>query len=116
MTRCRTYAESQVVELLRSRLQRSLDSREERPSRKESSCPHFRRQLRRIRLRSGSIRFLLFIAGLGGLLYGIDVGIIAGALPYLKDTSAVLDAQKLSFIVAAVLLGSVIAAFCRDAG
>jgi MFS family permease len=55
-----------------------------------------------------AIRFLLFIAGLGGLLYGIDVGIIAGVLPYLKDTSPFLDAQKLSFIVAAVLLGSVI--------
>ncbi len=33
-----------------------------------------------------SVRFLLFIAGLGGLLYGIDVGIIAGALPYLEAT------------------------------
>ena len=54
--------------------------------------------------RSGSIRFLLFIAGLGGLLYGIDVGIIAGALPYLEATSG-LDPQQLSFIVAAVLLG-----------
>ena len=54
-----------------------------------------------------SIRFLLFIAGLGGLLYGIDVGIIAGALPYLEATSG-LSAQQLSFIVAAVLLGSVI--------
>ena len=54
-----------------------------------------------------SVRFLLFIAGLGGLLYGIDVGIIAGALPYLEATSG-LTAQQLSFIVAAVLLGSVI--------
>ncbi|MGO9108194.1 MAG: MFS transporter [Thermoguttaceae bacterium] len=54
-----------------------------------------------------SIRFLLFIAGLGGLLYGIDVGIIAGALPYLEATSG-LDAQQLSFIVAAVLVGSVL--------
>ena len=54
-----------------------------------------------------SIRFLLFIAGLGGLLYGIDVGIIAGALPYLEATSG-LGAHELSYIVAAVLLGSVI--------
>jgi MFS family permease len=54
-----------------------------------------------------SIRFLLFIAGLGGLLYGIDVGIIAGALPYLNDTSG-FDSQQLSYIVAAVLLGSVL--------
>jgi sugar porter (SP) family MFS transporter len=53
------------------------------------------------------IRFLLFIAGLGGLLYGIDVGIIAGALPYLEATRN-FNSQQLSFIVAAVLLGSVL--------
>lgn len=52
-------------------------------------------------------RFLLLVAGLGGLLYGVDVGIIAGALPYLEATSG-LNAGQLSFIVAAVLLGSVI--------
>src|ERR1039457_3272 len=52
-------------------------------------------------------RFLLIVAGLGGLLYGVDVGIIAGALPYLQATSH-LNAGQLSFVVAAVLLGSVI--------
>lgn len=57
---------------------------------------------------------LLTTAGLGGLLYGIDVGIIAGALPYLeatfKDaaTGQSLSAGQLSTIVAAVLLGSVL--------
>ncbi len=50
--------------------------------------------------------FLLLVAGLGGLLYGIDVGIIGGALPYLEATSH-LNAAELSAIVAAVLLGSV---------
>lgn len=55
----------------------------------------------------GYNRFLLLVAGLGGLLYGVDVGIIAGALPYLEATSG-LSAGQLSFIVAAVLLGSVI--------
>jgi MFS family permease len=55
----------------------------------------------------GYNRFLLLVAGLGGLLYGVDVGIIAGALPYLEATSG-LNAQQLSFIVAAVLLGSVL--------
>src|SRR5579863_7043729 len=49
---------------------------------------------------------LLFVAGLGGLLYGIDVGIIGGALPYLQATSH-LTPSELSIIVAAVLLGSV---------
>jgi MFS family permease len=57
--------------------------------------------------KSGYNRFLLLVAGLGGLLYGVDVGIIAGALPYLEATSK-LNAGQLSFIVAAVLLGSVI--------
>jgi SP family myo-inositol transporter-like MFS transporter 13 len=52
-------------------------------------------------------RFLLVVAGLGGLLYGVDVGIIAGALPYLEATSG-LNAGQLSIVVAAVLLGSVI--------
>lgn len=52
-------------------------------------------------------RFLLLVAGLGGLLYGVDVGIIGGALPYLEATSG-LNAGQLSIIVAAVLLGSVI--------
>jgi MFS transporter, SP family, solute carrier family 2 (myo-inositol transporter), member 13 len=52
-------------------------------------------------------RLLLVIAGLGGLLYGIDVGIIQGALPYLSATSGFSPGQ-LSFVVAAVLLGSVI--------
>ncbi len=57
--------------------------------------------------RIGYNRFLLLVAGLGGLLYGVDVGIIGGALPYLEATSG-LNAGQLSIIVAAVLLGSVI--------
>ena len=58
-------------------------------------------------------RFLLIVAGLGGLLYGVDVGIIAGALPYLQATFGMssghlLTASQVSLVVAAVLLGSVI--------
>ena len=56
-------------------------------------------------------RFLLLVAGLGGLLFGVDVGIISGALPYLeatfKDAGHILTAGQSSFIVAAVLLGGV---------
>jgi len=51
--------------------------------------------------------FLLMVAGLGGLLYGVDVGIIGGALPYLEATSK-LTPGELSIIVAAVLLGTVV--------
>ena len=57
--------------------------------------------------KAGYNRFLLLVAGLGGLLYGVDVGIIAGAFPYLEATSD-LNAGQLSIVVAAVLLGSVI--------
>lgn len=51
--------------------------------------------------------YLMFMAGLGGLLYGIDVGVIAAALPYIEKTSTYTLGQ-LSGVVMAVLLGSVI--------
>ena len=47
-------------------------------------------------------RFLIFVAGLGGLLYGIDVGIITDALLYLDKTIS-LSVEQTSLIVAAVL-------------
>jgi Sugar (and other) transporter len=50
-------------------------------------------------------RFLIVIAGFGGLLYGIDVGIIAAALLYLSKTVSLTLGQT-SIIVAAVLGGS----------
>jgi hypothetical protein len=52
-------------------------------------------------------RMLLFVAGQGGLLFGVGVGIFAGALPYLEATSS-LNAGQLSFIVAAGLLSGAI--------
>ncbi len=59
-------------------------------------------------------KFLLFVAGLGGLLYGIDVGVIAGALPYLQATTDYTPAQY-SIVVAAVLLGSVLSSLFAGA-
>jgi MFS transporter, SP family, solute carrier family 2 (myo-inositol transporter), member 13 len=62
-------------------------------------------------------RFLLLVAGLGGLLYGIDIGIIDPALGYLGRTMSMTEENK-SVIVAAVLGGSmfasVIAGFFAD--
>jgi len=52
-------------------------------------------------------RLLLVEAGLGGLLYGAVVGLIAGALPYLQATSG-LNADQISYIVAASMLGAVL--------
>lgn len=52
-------------------------------------------------------QFIIFIGGLGGLLYGIDIGIISAALLYLGKTVNLSVAQT-SIIVAAVLGGSMI--------
>jgi len=61
--------------------------------------------------------FLMIVAGLGGLLYGIDIGIIDPALGYLGQTMSMTEENK-SIIVAAVLGGSmfasVIAGFFAD--
>ncbi len=66
---------------------------------------------------AGYNRFLLLVAGLGGLLYGIDIGIIDPALGYLGQTISMTEENK-SIIVAAVLGGSmfasVIAGFFAD--
>ena len=51
--------------------------------------------------------YLMVMAGLGGLLYGIDVGVIAAALPYIEQTAGY-SPQALSLVVAAVLAGSVL--------
>jgi MFS family permease len=67
--------------------------------------------------KAGYNRFLLLVAGLGGLLYGIDIGVIDPALPYL-NRAIKLTEQQTSYIVAAVLagslLGSVIAGLFAD--
>ncbi|MEI6675482.1 MAG: MFS transporter [Verrucomicrobiota bacterium] len=67
--------------------------------------------------KSPAVWFLLFIAGMGGLLYGIDIGVIDPALPYLNKAIRLTE-QQTSYIVAAVLagslLGSVVAGFLAD--
>ncbi|MGH8855187.1 MAG: MFS transporter, partial [Telluria sp.] len=61
--------------------------------------------------------FLAAVCGLGGLLYGIDIGIIDPALPYLHRATSLTEGQ-LSLVVAAVMggsiLGSVVAGMLAD--
>ncbi len=54
-----------------------------------------------------SVKYILSIAGLGGLLYGIDFGVIAAASPYIKALGIYTDSE-LSWIVGAVLFGGII--------
>ena len=51
--------------------------------------------------------FLTTICGLGGLLYGVDIGIIDPALPYLHRATSLTEGQ-LSLVVAAVMAGSIL--------
>jgi len=53
-------------------------------------------------------KFLLLIGGLGGLLYGIDFGVIAVSMPYIKALAIYTDAQ-VSWIVGGVMFGGILA-------
>lgn len=57
--------------------------------------------------RQANLTLLLAIAGLGGLLYGVDFGVIAAAEPYMKAMGVMSDA-RISYIVGAVLLGGIL--------
>ena len=52
--------------------------------------------------------FLLAVGGLGGLLYGIDFGVIAVSMPYIKVLKIYSDAE-VSWIVGGVMFGGIIA-------
>lgn len=54
------------------------------------------------------VRFLLMVGGLGGLLYGIDCGVIAVSMPYIKALHIYTDAE-VSRIVGGVLFGGILA-------
>jgi sugar porter (SP) family MFS transporter len=57
---------------------------------------------------------LLFIAGMGGFLYGYDIGIIGAALLYLDKTIRLSIAQE-SLVVAAVLAGGTVSSLVAGA-
>lgn len=52
--------------------------------------------------------YIMLFAGVGGMLYGYDIGVISGALPFMQQEIA-LSTVQLSMIVAAVLGGGSIA-------
>ena len=57
---------------------------------------------------SRTILFILTMAGLGGLLYGVDFGVIAAAEPYLMALG-LYSGTKVSLVVGAVLVGGLLA-------
>ena len=61
-----------------------------------------------------STRYLLTMAGLGGLLYGIDFGVIAASMPYIRALKIFTEAQ-VSWIVGAVMFGGLLASLTAGA-
>jgi len=57
---------------------------------------------------AGYRNFLVAVAGLGALLYGMNIGVIAAALPHMAATIQ-MSVTQTSFIVAAVLAGGMLA-------
>lgn len=51
--------------------------------------------------------FVIACAGLGGILYGYDIGVISGALLFVQKTIP-MDDQQMGFIVGAVLTGGLV--------
>ena len=54
-----------------------------------------------------SVKFILFLGGLGGLLCGIDFGIIAVSIPYIRALKLYTDLQ-VGWIVGGVMLGGIV--------
>ncbi|WP_262157117.1 MFS transporter, partial [Escherichia coli] len=53
--------------------------------------------------------FVCFLAALAGLLFGLDIGVIAGALPFITD-HFVLTSRLQEWVVSSMMLGAAIGA------
>lgn len=53
--------------------------------------------------------FRLFLAALAGLLFGLDIGVIAGALPFITDTFHITSSQQ-EWVVSSMMFGAAVGA------
>jgi MFS transporter, SP family, arabinose:H+ symporter len=63
------------------------------------------REIKAARMR----KFVSFAAGMAGLLFGLDIGVISGALPFIT-TSFALTSQQQEWVVSAMMLGAALGA------
>src|SRR5882672_9530316 len=68
-------------------------------------------------VRRGFIWRVSFIAGLGGILYGFDMGIIAAALIFVRDTfklSTHMEEVVVSVVLVGAMLGAIVGGTVAD--
>jgi SP family galactose:H+ symporter-like MFS transporter len=53
--------------------------------------------------------FVCFLAALAGLLFGLDIGVIAGALPFIADTFHITSSQQ-EWVVSSMMFGAAVGA------
>ncbi|MGG5414948.1 sugar porter family MFS transporter [Edwardsiella tarda] len=67
-----------------------------------SATPHARSN-------AGMTFFVCFLAALAGLLFGLDIGVIAGALPFITDTFSITSSQQ-EWVVSSMMFGAAVGA------
>ncbi|EKS7793863.1 sugar porter family MFS transporter [Edwardsiella piscicida] len=67
-----------------------------------SAVPHARSN-------AGMTFFVCFLAALAGLLFGLDIGVIAGALPFITDTFNITSSQQ-EWVVSSMMFGAAVGA------
>ena len=58
-------------------------------------------------------KFVSFAAGMAGLLFGLDIGVISGALPFITNSFA-LTSQQQEWVVSAMMLGAAFGAVANN--
>jgi MFS family permease len=54
-----------------------------------------------------SSRFIYFFGAFGGILFGYDIGVMTGALPFLKEDWNLQDASTIGWITSSVMFGAI---------
>lgn len=57
----------------------------------------------------GMTFFVCFLAALAGLLFGLDIGVIAGALPFITETFQITSSQQ-EWVVSSMMFGAAVGA------
>ena len=57
-----------------------------------------------------SSKFIFFFGSFGGILFGYDIGVMTGALPFLKTDWALTNASLIGWVTSSVMFGAIFGA------